>query len=147
VTVNKSDVTRWDCREVARESAGTVAAYYHAAHAGKRHEVKVGQGEPVKRIRFWFTNQAEALAAATAELQRRKRALQEFEMECPGHPDLVAEGPLVVAGFRDGVPANWIVKRAVHYMSKTAYTCQVEAELPNDPNVAQYEVDTDDGTE
>lgn len=147
VVVNKTDVTHWDCKEVARESAGTVAAYYHVTHQGKRHEVKVGQGEPVKRIRYWFANQAEALAAATAELQRRKRALFELELSCPGHPDIVAEGPLVVAGFRDGVPTNWIVKRTIHSMSKTGYACEVEAELPNDPTATQYEIDTDDGSE
>ncbi|WP_323119971.1 phage tail protein [Burkholderia alba] len=143
VTLRKSDLTDWTCNEVARESAGTVAAYYHMAHKGKRHEVKVGQGEPVKRIRYWFTNQAEALAAATAELQRRKREVFEFTAECPGHPDLTAEGPLILAEFNSNVPTNWIVKRVVSAMSKRAYTCSIEAELPNDPSVAQYEVDTD----
>lgn len=148
ITLRKVDMGHYDCNEVARETAGTVAAYYHSAHKGKRHEIKVGTGEPVKRIRYWFTNQAEALAAAQAELQRRKRALYDFSFECPGHPDMTAEGPLVVSGFPADVPTNWIVKRVVHRLNKgSGYTCSVDAELPNDPNAAQYEVDTDDGTE
>lgn len=147
VTVNKRDVSHWDYIEASRESAGTVAAYYHAKHQGKRHEVKVGSGEPVKRIRYWFPTQAEALAAATAELQRRTRSMEQFEFSGPGHPDLVGEGPLVLAGWRDGIPINWIVKRAVHRISKTGYTCDVSAEQPNDPNATQYEIDTDDGSE
>jgi uncharacterized protein len=148
VVIRPAQVAWWTMTESHRDSAGTVAAYYHAGHQGVRHEIKVGTGEPVKRIRTWFVNQAEALAAAKAALARANRAQQRLELRMDGHPDLMAEAPLVLQDFHPDVPANWIITRVVHQLDKGGgYTCEVSAELPNDPNADQYQLDTADSTE
>lgn len=144
LTVLPEDVARWDMTTNSRGTAGTVAAYYHSNIRGRRHEVKVGDGEPVQRIRYWFKNHAEALAAAQAQMRRRQRAATRMEFSCEGHPEFMAEGPVVLQGWHPDVPLNWIATRVQHNLTKGGgYTCDVSLELPNDPADTQFDVDSD----
>jgi len=88
-------------------------------------------------------NEAEALAAATAGMQKRQRAGTRFEFHMQGDPTPMAEAPLVVRDFSPGVPIDWIITRVVHSLSKSgAYGCEVSAELPNLSSRGSVELDT-----
>lgn len=115
-----------------RETAGMVVAYWHAVRSAKRNEVKVGAGEPVRRLRNYYPTQEMALAAARSELQRRERGQQTIAMTVIGDPLIVAEAELVVDGFRSDVDGDWLITRVVHKISSsTGYVCDIEAEKPN----------------
>ncbi len=120
-----------------RETAGQVVAYYHAVKEAKRHEVSVGSGEPVRRLKSYYPTQEMALAAARAELQRRQRGQQTVAINIIGSPAVLAEAPLTLAGFRPNIDGEWLITRVTHRLDKsTGYTCDVEAEKPNSNNNA-----------
>lgn len=143
IAVDKSNCGAYEWDTSTRESAGTVVAYWHAKRAAKRHEVSVGEGEPVKRIKQYFPTEDMALAAAKAELARRARGAYTFGVNIPGEPSLTAESTLDVTGFRAEINGEWLVKRVTHEMNKSAYRCVIDCELPNSNQEVQ---DTMDGT-
>lgn len=131
VALNKSDCSKYEWAASTRESAGTVVAYWHAKRAARRHEISVGKGEPVKRLKQYYPTEEMARAAANAELARRARAAYTFSVNMPGVPALTAESVLEVTGFRADINGKWLVKRVQHEASKEAYRCIVDCELPN----------------
>lgn len=144
VALTPSMVSRYRVVTSSRETAGMVVAYWHAVKNAKRHEVKVGEGEPVTRLKMYYPTQEMALAAARSELDRRKRKKTTVSIQLPGRPDLAAEAKLVLAGFRPGVDGEWIITRVEHSLGSSGYVCQVEAETPNDSDTPNSEDTTDD---
>lgn len=132
ITLQPGDVGRYRMRLSTRESPGTVVAFYRLNGEGKRHEVTVGDGDPVRRIRWQYPDQSSARAAALAEFARRQRGEESLMLELGGRADLQAEGILTLDGFRDGVGGDWLAMRVEHELSKgTGYVCRIEAERPN----------------
>ncbi len=130
-TIDAKDCSRWRLVESRRESAGKIVAYWHAVKQSKRHEVSVGSGEPVRRLKQYFPTQAQAVAAATAELSRRKRAMKTFSIALTGRNDLAAESKIILTGFREGIPTEWVATRVEHDLGSSGYVCIVEMEQPN----------------
>jgi phage protein D len=140
VSLAASDCSSWRMTEQRRQSAGTVVAYYHLVAKAKRHIVTVGSGLPVVRIKQYFQTQAEAVAAATAEMDRRKRRLTTMSITLPGNANIMAEAEVTLTGFRTGVPTSWLVNKVTHSMEPSSgYECTLDLELPN--SGATYETD------
>jgi phage protein D len=130
-TLVATDCTSWHMTEQRRDGAGTVVAAYHDKRKTARHYVSVGSGQPVLRIKQHFQNQAEAQAAATAELTRRKREQTRMSVTMPGRTDLVAEAEVTLQGWRTGVNTTWLANKVEHSLDSSGYVCTVEMELPN----------------
>lgn len=127
------DITEGHVVENARDTSGTVIAYWHETKQSRRHEIKVGSGEPVKRLKQYFPTQEMAKAAAQSEHDKRDRKKSVLYLALPGRNDLSAEGKLVMSGFRDGVAGTYTITRVTHSQDKSGgYTSRLEAELPND---------------
>lgn len=139
VALVPTDVSRFRVVMSKRETAGMVVAYWHAVKSAKRNEVKVGQGEPVSRLKMYYPTKEMALAAARSELQRRERGKVTVSITLPGRTDLVAEAPLTLAGFRDVVNGSWVITRVEHSLDSGGYSCTVEAETPNSGDQANVE--------
>lgn len=131
VTLVPGDVTSWRMSMSKREKSGCIIACWHETDAAKRHEVKVGDGEPVTRLKMYYPNQDLARSAAESEIRKRERGTVSVSVTLPGRTDLVAEGRLVLRGFRPGVNGEWSIKRAEHNLSSSGYVTSVEAETPN----------------
>lgn len=132
VAVHASQVSRFSMTLAKRDSPGTVIAYHHQKRSAKRIEIKVGSGEPVRRLRHWYPDEAAAKAGAQAELDKRARGEHKLSLTMPGDPTLAAESPLVASGFRADVDGEWLTTRATHnYTKGGGYVCDVEAEKPN----------------
>lgn len=131
ITVSAQDCSRFCMTWAKREEAGTVIAYWHAKRTAKKNEVKVGSGEPVRRLRHWYQDAESAKEAAQAELDKRIRGEHKLTLTMPGDPFLCAESPLVASGFRQGVDGEWLTTRVTHSLSKSGYACDVEAERDN----------------
>jgi len=124
-----------------RETAGMVVAYWHAVKSAKRKEVKVGKGEPVRRLRNNYPTEEMALAAARAELQRRERGQQTLALSVIGDPTIAAEAKLTVIGIRPDVDGEWLITRVTHKIDAlSGYSCDVEAEKPNEEGSADVQV-------
>lgn len=132
IELDAADCTSFRMTLALRDAPGTVVAYWHDKRAARRKEVKVGNGEPTRSLRHWFPTPDAALSAAQAELDKRARGDERLSLSMPGNPLLVAESPMVLTGFRDGVDGDWLVKRVSHSLSKAGgYSCDVDCEKPN----------------
>lgn len=131
VILAPDEVSTWRVSVTRREQSGTVVAYWHATRQAKRQAVKAGEGEPVTRIKRYYPSEDMARAAARAELDRRARRQATLSLTMPGRLDVMAEGRLVLAGFREGVDGEWIVTRAEHGLDAGGLSTSVEAERAN----------------
>ncbi|WP_441253575.1 phage late control D family protein [Bradyrhizobium sp. 613_E4_N2_2] len=132
VTVVPSDLKGFSYSERTRESPGTVVAFWHDKGKAKHHEVIVGKGDPVKRLRFGFKNEDMAKSAAEAELSRRARGEISLELTLPGDENLSAEATVVLGDeFRAELAGEWLATRVVHRLTKKSWTTTVECERPN----------------
>lgn len=136
ITLEPGDVSSYRMTLSTRESPGTVVSFYRLNGEAERHEVTVGEGDPVRRIRWQYPDQASARAAALAELARRERGQEQLSLELGGRADLQAEGIVALDGFRDGVGGDWLAMRVEHELSSRGYTCRIEAERPNGDGAA-----------
>lgn len=133
IKVDASQCTAFHMVESAKEAPGTVVAYWHSTLQGKRIEVMVGSGDPVKRLRHYYPTQDAAEAAANGELDKRKRKQQELNITLPGDPNLQAECTLTVTGLDDAIDGDWLVRRVEHELEPaTGYHCSLDAEKPTD---------------
>lgn len=140
VTLLASDCTAFRMTQSRRESAGTVVAYWHATKTSRRNEIKVGEGEPVRRLKYYFPTDAMALEAARAELNRRRRGESKVAVSMPGDPSLSAECKLSLVGFREDVDGDWLINRVTHRLDESGYSCDIEAEKPNEDKTDEVEV-------
>lgn len=127
-----TECTSFRMTEAARESPGTVVAYWHNKQMAKKVEVVVGSGDPVKRIRHHFPNAEAAQAAAQGDLDKRTRAERKLSVSMPGNAALQAEGKLTLAGFGPDEDGEWLVQRVEHEITNSGYTCHVDCEKPAD---------------
>lgn len=128
VTLTAAQATAYSLKLSRKEASGKVVAYWHATKKAKRQVVEMGEGEPVRRIRTQFATREQAVAAVRAELDKRKRGEATVTVDCPGQTALLAEVPLTLSGFREGVDGDWIISRAVHALDSTSgYATNIEA--------------------
>jgi phage protein D len=133
--------SRFRLVDSSRETAGTVVAYWHAVKQAKRNEVKVGDGEPVTRLKTYYPTQDMALAAARADLSRRSRNAVTLSIETVGAPEYAAECPLKLPlTWHPDVAGDWVVKRVVHNLGSDGYRCQLEGEKPDTSDGAKVAV-------
>lgn len=142
IAVQARDVTDFSFCEQTRGTAGTIVAFYYDKAGAKKHVVSVGEGDPVKQIRYHFPDQAAALSAAKALLAQSARAQTQISFSLPGDPAYQAEAPLTISGFHPDIPESWVISQVEHSIDKdSGYICYIEALLPNDPVLAQYQTD------
>ncbi len=132
ITVFAKELSTYSMTIATRDGAGTVIAYYQDRKNAKRKEVKLGEGEPVKRLRHSYGSEQAAKDAAQAELDKRKRGDHQLSISMPGNPLLSAETMLDIAGVRHGVDGMWIITSVTHSLDKgSGYGCDVECEKGN----------------
>lgn len=130
VPLFEPNVTRWTMRRSLGEAVGTVIATYRDIESGTDIEVKVGNEEPVRRLRQRFRSEAEAKSAADAEARRAGRAKETFNLELPGNPNIVAEGKIIPFLFSMAASGEWVVETATHEVSEAGYRTMVQAQRP-----------------
>lgn len=125
VTISLSDVTDWSFILRKREAAGEVQAIWQDVSTGTSHQVTVGEGEPIAKIRHNYSDEASASAAAKAEHTARLRGEKGLRLSMPGDPLLVAEAPVELIGFKSAVTGEWTVDGVTHAFRADGYTCTV----------------------
>lgn len=126
-----ANVSRYSWSTSLREPAGTVVATWRDTGAAEDKEEQAGDGDPVRRLRRTFPDQASAAEGAKAEHKKAQRLGTGLNVSLPGDPDLAAEGRLELSGFRSEVDGEWLIRSVTHRLSKgQGYTCDVSAERP-----------------
>ena len=119
LTLAKEEVSDWEMTSSTSDSAGTVIAYWHDKKGAKKHEVKVGDGEPVKRLRHTYQDEKSAYAAAQTSLDQARRDEEKLSLSLPGNPQISAEMPITLVNFREGIAGDWIVEQCAHNIDKS----------------------------
>jgi len=126
-----------------RESYQAVRAHYHSNTKGKRKSVVVG-GENNKNVKVLpedYATEAEARAAAQAELARVKRSQATMSYTLAlGRADLFPEMPVTVTGFKPDIDETpWLVKQVTHTITGDAgFTSALELEVRDDPTTDRH---------
>lgn len=126
-----------------RESYQAVRAHYHSNAKGKRKSVIVGgdNNRNVKVLPEDYATEAEARAAAEAELARVKRSQATLSYTLAlGRAELFPEQPVTVSGFKPVIDETpWLVKEATHTITGDAgFTTQLELEVRDDPTTDKH---------
>lgn len=132
VVLTPGDVSQWSATLARRETAKKVVAVWHDFDAAEDKEAKSGDGDPVRRLRHSFPDENSAQQAADSERERSEREGNKVSVTLPGRTDLMAEGRLVLVGFREGVSGEWTIEGVTHKLDQGGYSCTVDAEQGGD---------------
>ncbi len=81
-----------------------------------------GDEELAYTIRKLLKDESEAIKAASAQLENFQRGKSTVSLQLPGNPLFMAEAPLKLSGFRDGVNKTWVVETATHTFNNSGYS-------------------------
>ena len=112
--------------EADRHKYKSVVAYWHSTKKGKRQPVRAGVGEPSFSMKFNYPTQDQAQKATDAKLNALERQARVLCVTMPGDPRVVAESPLKVMEFRDGVNGEWVAVRVIHQFDNSGYQTRIE---------------------
>ncbi|MTH78763.1 phage late control D family protein [Paracoccus aestuariivivens] len=138
IALTPKHVSRWSMRMARRVAYAKVVAAYRDFAQSEPVDVEV-EAKPegvtgvaqIKRLKSIYPSEAAARAAADAEAKRGQRAARTIQMQLPGRADLIAEGRLMLAGFRTGVAGEWLITRVVHTLGSDGWVSAIEAETPS----------------
>lgn len=133
VTIDRSDGDQHRYVITDRDAYTGVKAYWNNVSGGRREVVIAGLGDNAKELRATYASAADALAAANAELLRLQRGVAEFSMTLAhGRPELIAETPIRLRGFKPEIDAtDWVATKVTHQLSDSGFTSSLEAEVWN----------------
>lgn len=130
ITRAAGDQHRWHRAE--RDTYTSVRAEWQDNRQAKKRSVTVGQGERQKRLRDTYGSEADALAAARAEMQRIERGAATLELTLAhARPDIAPQSAATLSGW--GKPeidgAAWLVKKCTHSLEAgSGFTTRIELE-------------------
>lgn len=131
-TVRPVEVSSWSMTESERGEHKAVKCSWVDHKAGKRKTVTAGSGKPVHRDKRTYRTEAEAKAAAQAQLGDLKRGKRDGSLEMMGNPDFCAEMDVTLAGFDPDVDGTYSAKSVSHDFSASGYTMSVSLEAGQD---------------
>lgn len=124
-------VMNWRVTLADRQKFNSVAAHYYDLDKAERVKVVAGNevdSEPERVLQGDFCNKQTAEKAADAEFNRLLRSQGTLSLNLLGDPSLLAETPLNLSQFREGVDGKWVVTQAQHEFSNSGYIVRLDAE-------------------
>ena len=131
VDIPKHQISRHRMTQAERGKYQSVKAYWHNSDAAEKHDVIVGDSEPVYSIRHTYNDAQEATNAASAKLQSLLRGTATLSLTLLGKPELQAEGKIRITGIRDPVDGEWLINRVEHQLDSSGLQTRCDAEVPN----------------
>ncbi|GAA5108178.1 phage late control D family protein [Bartonella jaculi] len=132
--IHKHDCSNWEFTLEPRTQYGTIEAAYFDRTKGQQSQVKhqTGFSGPVRRLRGCYTCEEEAQAAAASESDRLCRAVGSGSLSLAGRPEIMADQPLLLQGFRGEINGPWKAATVTHrYEKQSGYTTEITLEAPN----------------
>lgn len=131
VAVDRSECVSWEFSGEPRPRFGKTAGGWFDRAKGRVEfeEHSTALEGPSRRLRNLLPSQAEAKAAAKSEGGRLGRATGSGSITLAGRPEINADVPLALTGFRGEANGLWSVAGVDHAFAET-YTTTVELEAP-----------------
>lgn len=114
-----SDVSDWACVFGGIKPYRSAVCHYYDKKAGVSVEVREGKEPPVYFHPYDLTDAASARQCARAILQRTQEGNSTLTLRMPMETEIIAEQPVDLEGFRDGVSGRWLIDRVEHRFDKT----------------------------
>ncbi|GAA5099727.1 late control protein [Bartonella acomydis] len=133
-TIHQQECSHWEFSLEPRTQYGTIEASYFDRSKGQQLSVKhqTGFNGPVRRLRSCYTCKEKALAAAASESDRLCRAVGSGSLTLEGRPEIMADQPLLLQGFRMQINGPWKAATVTHrYEKQSDYTTEITFEAPN----------------
>ncbi|MBB5074127.1 phage protein D [Bartonella callosciuri] len=134
LTIYKHDCSSWEFTLEPRTQYGTIAAAYFDRSQGQQCQVtqQIGFCGPVRRLRTCYTSKEEAQAAAASESDRLCRAVSSGSLTLEGRPEIMADQPLLLQGFRGEINGPWKAATVTHrYDKQSGYITEIILEAPD----------------
>ncbi len=128
IPLQGSEITNWRLNIRKREPAASVVAVYRDLEQAKDVEVVIGDGEPVRRLKHQYADEASAKEAAQAELDKGQRSERALSISLPGQVNLKAERILTIENTRQHVDGNWLITQAEHSLNRSSLRTNLNAE-------------------
>ncbi|WP_246787415.1 phage late control D family protein [Bartonella vinsonii] len=129
--LHKHDCSSWEFTLEPRTQYGSVESTYFDRSQGKQLSVKYCtnlQG-PTRRLRGCYPCKEEALAAAASESDRLCRSMGSGSLSLEGRPEIMADQPLILQGFRKQINGPWKAATVTHrYEKQSGYTTDITLE-------------------
>jgi phage protein D len=123
VTLLPAQCTGWRVTLAERPEYDSVGAYYHDNETAQRKQV--GGSGTARILQRTYPTKMEAEKAVEAKAKSLKEDAVNGSIDLVGNPDIVAETPVTLSGFRDGIDGQWIVDSATHEIG-AGYTTRIE---------------------
>lgn len=132
ITITKSMCESASFEVEPRARFGKVEASWFDRSKGKAESVthETGLDGAVRRLRTVFASKAEAEAAAASEGDRLGRATGTGSLSLFGMPEIMADAPLILEGFRAEANGEWRAGTVTHTYASDSYKTSVELEAP-----------------
>lgn len=79
----------------------------------------------VYKDRRLFPSKADAEAAAKAKGKQLASGVITIDLTCAGRPDIFAERPITLTGFREPLNSTWIIQSVTHEFSGKGYSTKI----------------------
>ena len=128
LTRSDGDRHRYHC--AARDSDTGVRAYWQDARAAEKKAAIAGTEDNLKTLRDSYATEADARAAAQAELGRIERGAATLEITLAiGQPALMVQTPVNVRGWKPEIDGtDWLCKTVEHSLDDNGLTTRMEME-------------------
>lgn len=122
-------VSSWEATSGERGGYDAVVCTYIDHAKGERVSVTAGSGETKHRDRRVYRSEAEAKAAAEAQLGDSKRGKISMTASGPGLPDVFAEGKAQVQDFDPDVDGEYRIRSVTHTLDSSGYRTDLSLEI------------------
>ena len=128
LTRSDGDHHRYHC--AARDSYTGVRAYWQDARAAEKKAAIAGTEDNLKTLRDSYATEADAMAAAQAEMGRIERGAATLEITLAiGQPALMVQTPVNVRGWKPEIDGtDWLCKTVEHSLDDNGLTTRMEME-------------------
>lgn len=133
--LSKSDCSDWSVEVEPRGRYGTVETEYFDRDKGRRNTCshKTGLTGPVRQLHNCYPTKEEAEAAAASEGDRLCRSTGTGSITLPGMPEMMADQPLELVGFRPEIDGLWRAGTVTHtYDTSSGYITEIQIEAPEE---------------
>ena len=136
VRIVRSDAAEYRVLRADREMYSAVVAHWREFSAGELQAVRAGElmSGPVYQLPETFPDRVSAANASETKLRALRRGVHTGQLTLtPGRPDLAADVPVELTGWRAGVDGVWMIRRARHALGRDGYRTAVDIEAVTSP--------------
>lgn len=131
VVVHENECTQYSGLIQQRSAFTGVKARYNDLQTAEEKFELAGEDGVTRTLPHRYSTQAEAADAAKGNYNDMAKERETFSFTCIGNPKIVAEGMIVLVGFRPGIRTIWRADRVTHIVTGLSYITQVECNLPD----------------